>query len=359
MNRETLDWTLREFIRYIFRSPTFESRLLRTCSVLLLAIVSGSWAFGFTSSSGTKVDVSSANFIPDWLVYSIAALCVVGIIISVWMGWTRFARETLSLSRKKVLVIEGRGLRDDDGSPLLAAVPDTIVGHRIPIGLDLRQRRDGIVQDPEMLLPEVEVMRRSMRQHASNNDREDLTIVYGGLTPVPFTFLTGVSLDDEGTIVTMDWDRTQEKWRRLDAEDDGVRFEVEGLEALGGSQEVVLAVSASYSVLAENIATNFQVPVVKMTLPDLSSSHWSQAKQSALAEQFLNVAKSLEGKGVKVIHLILAAQNSVAFNLGRRYDKRNLPSLIVYQFERNDAKKYSWGVKMPVSGLRAPELVRN
>lgn len=35
--------------------------------------------------------------------------------------------------------------------------------------------------------------------------------------------------------------------------------------------------------------------------------------------------------GVKVIHLILAAQNSVVFNLGRRYDKRNVPDIVVYQ----------------------------
>jgi hypothetical protein len=78
-----------------------------------------------------------------------------------------------------------------------------------------------------------------------------------------------------------------------------------------------------------------------------------------LADQLLDVAKALEGKGVKVIHLILAAQNSVAFNLGRRYDKRNLPHLIVYQFERGAEKKYPWGVRMPVSGQRAADVVTN
>jgi hypothetical protein len=273
------------------------------------------------------------------------------------MGWTRFQRENAAVKRKKVIVIEGRGLRDDDGSPLEAAVPDTIAGHRIPIKLDLRQRKDGIVKDPDSLLPEIEVTRRAVQQYSASTDRQDLTIVYGGLTPVPFTFLTGVVLDDEGQIVTMDWDRTQEKWRSLNGDDDGVRFDVEGLDGVANSHEVVLAVSGSYPVLTENIKTTFEFPVVRMTLTDLTSSHWSQAKQNALAEQFLNVAKALEGSGAQTIHLILAAQNSVAFNLGRRYDKRNLPNVIVYQFERGEEVKYPWGVRMPTSSQRMPEIV--
>ncbi|HLP66409.1 MAG TPA: SAVED domain-containing protein, partial [Rhizobium sp.] len=58
------------------------------------------------------------------------------------------------------------------------------------------------------------------------------------------------------------------------------------------------------------------------------------------------------------IHLILAAQNSVAFNLGRRYDKRNLPGVIVYQYEANSEKKYPWGVRMPVHGETTPSITR-
>ncbi len=80
-------------------------------------------------------------------------------------------------------------------------------------------------------------------------------------------------------------------------------------------------------------------------------------KQNSLASQFLDVAKLLEASGVTTIHLLLAAQNSVAFNLGRRYDKRNLPSLIAYQYEANGERKFPWGVRMPVSGDRVPSIV--
>nr|WP_225931976.1 SAVED domain-containing protein [Pseudomonas anuradhapurensis] len=67
-------------------------------------------------------------------------------------------------------------------------------------------------------------------------------------------------------------------------------------------------------------------------------------KQSALAEQFLQVVKGLLAKGAKTIHLIIAAPNSVVFNLGRIYDRRLLPSAIVYQYERSwlVTEAYDW-----------------
>ncbi len=155
----------------------------------------------------------------------------------------------------------------------------------------------------------------------------------------------------------MDWDRTREAWRGLDSADDGQRFQIDGVDDIGGAKEVVLAVSFSYQVRSANIATTFRHPVVRMTMPDLVSSHWSQAKQNALAAQFLDVAKQLEARGVSTIHLLLAAQNSVVFNLGRRYDKRNLPSLIAYQYEAKGEKRFPWGERMPVSGERTSSIV--
>jgi hypothetical protein len=95
-----------------------------------------------------------------------------------------------------------------------------------------------------------------------------------------------------------------------------------------------------------------------MTLPTLTSSHWSEAKQSALADQFLDTLKQLDALGVQQIHLVLAAQNSVVFNLGRRYDKRNLPRVAVYQFERGEGTRYPWGIQMPVEGTTDARVVR-
>ena len=358
MFRETLHWSIREFLKFLFRPRGFEGKIAGLCVPVLIALLGGNWIVKATFKGDYSFEVGSTNIIPEWAQWPLVILFVAIFVFCVWIGWKRFSRDNELRNRKKVIVIEGRGLREDDGSPLAAAVPSDIIGQRIGVLLDLRQRKDGVIVDPAELLHEVDATRRSVQQHSKHGDAQDVTLVYGGLTPVPFTFFTGVMFDDEGRIIVMDWDRTREVWRDLDGADDGQRFRLEGFDDISDATEVVLAVSASYQIRSENIATTFNCPVVRLSMPDLNSSHWSQKKQNALAEQFFQAAKALEAKGVNTIHLLLAAQNSIVFNLGRRYDKRNLPCLITYQFETNSAKKFPWGVRMPVGGESLPSLVR-
>lgn len=358
MYRDTIDWSIREFIKFLFRPRGFEGKIAAACVPILVALLGWDWIVKANIRDEYSVEVGSTNAIPGWVQWPLVALFVTIFVFCVWIGWKRFSRENELRDSKKVIVLEGRGLRDDDGSPLTAAVPPNIIGHRIGILLDLRQRKDGVVVDPGELLNEVDAARRAVQQHSKHGDAQDVTLVYGGLTPVPLTFLTGVIFDDEGRIVVMDWDRTREAWRSLDSRDDGQRFRMDGFEDIGNAADVVLAVSASYQVRPDNIATTFDLPVVRLSLPDLNSSHWSQAKQNSLAEQFYEAAKLLEAKGVTTVHLLLATQNSVAFSLGRRYDKKNLPSIIVYQYEPSSEKKYPWGVRMPVHGETAPSISR-
>lgn len=358
MNRETIDWAFREFIRFLFRPKGFEVRIAAGCVAVLIVLLGWNFVVKATAPEGYSIEVGSTNTIPEWVHWPLVAIFSAIFVFCAFMGWRRSTRENELRNRKKVIVIEGRGLREDDGSPLTEAVPTDIVGNRIGVLMDLRQRKDGLVVDPEELLLDVDSTRKQVQQYAKHGDSRDVTLVYGGLTPVPLTFLSGVVFDDEGRIVVMDWDRTREAWRSLDSDDDGQRFEIEGLDDVGSSKEVVVAVSLSYQVRSENIVTTFSYPVVRMTMPDLESSHWSQVKQNALATQFFEVAKRLEAKGVTTIHLLLAGQNSVVFNLGRRYDKRNLPDVIVYQYEGAGEKKFPWGVRMPVRGQRVPSIMR-
>ncbi|MCY4287095.1 MAG: hypothetical protein OXC63_00685 [Aestuariivita sp.] len=50
--------------------------------------------------------------------------------------------------------------------------------------------------------------------------------------------MTGVLLDDEGTIVIEDWDRDLEAWRKIE----GACFVVDGLDAISDAAEVVLTI---------------------------------------------------------------------------------------------------------------------
>jgi hypothetical protein len=361
MTWDTLDFVVRSMVSWFVRARNAESWIFRGAVAVLVAIHGANWVFKYSGPIGDDtgtVELGTAGAVPDSLLWIITSVCIFLIVGSAVWAWMRYANEQKRLSRKKVFVIEGRGLRDDDGSSLSSAVLDRFVGTPIDFMLDLRQRKDGAIVEPEELLPPIVAMKTWLHQAQKGNNRSDLTTVYGGLTAVPLTFLTGLLLDDEGDIVVMDWDRVTSRWRTLDEKDDALRFEIGDINDIGVAKEVVLAISASYLVKSDDLATTFSLPIVRMSLPNLQSSHWSQAKQSALADQFLGVLKQLDARGVEHIHLVLAAQNSVVFNLARRYDKRNLPKVTVYQFERAQECRYPWGVEMPVAGASAAVLVR-
>ncbi|MCH8478928.1 MAG: SAVED domain-containing protein, partial [Wenzhouxiangella sp.] len=283
---------------------------------VLLRIVIGAVPEGYLNAQ------QALDGVDRWILCIASLLVGLGVLLII----ARFIGDAKARSKKRVVVIEARGLRDDDGSPLSEVAANHHEGAITKIMLDLRNRLDGDIIQPERALDEISSTQRSVLQHQKNFERSDLTTVYGGLTSVPYTFLTGVLLDDEGNIVTYDWDRVQEAWRKVEGEDDEVGFHVDGLGALSDASDIVVAIAYSYPINDDDLATTFDFPVVRLTLGELSSdSHWSQEKQNRLAQRFLETTKQLSAIGAKRIHLVLAAPNSVVFTFGRRYDKRNLP----------------------------------
>ena len=348
-------------IDWWFRVTTIERFLLKYAFYVLIAIYGGPSlivvllrVFLGAVPEGYLSVQRAIDAVDGWII----GICLSVIVVAVGMAVARFVGDIKNKNRKKVVLIEARGLRDDDGSPLENLVSNNFQGQILPVLLDLRNRKDGKVIEPERALDEIAAAHRSLQQHRRVTDRLDLATVYGGLTSVPYTFLTGVLLDDEGEIVTYDWDRTRETWRRLDRDDDGKVLQLDAVGLIRGAAEVVIALGFSYPVREQDLESAFSYPVVRLTLDGLSSdAHWSQLKQSRLAQQFLEVVKRLSADGVERIHLVMAAPNSVVFTFGRRYDKRNLPELVVYQFERGSRPAYPWGILMPVSGVDQARVV--
>lgn len=354
---------IRKAIDWFFRVRAVERYLITTAFGVIVAVFGGPPLLGIVL--GLIFEVVPEKYLEtvrvvDDLKPLILLIC--GIVILVALGiicWRLFV-EYRSNSRKRVIVVEGRGLRDDDGLPLVEVIPKSIPGQRISLLLDLRNRTDGRVIEPEQAISEITAIQHSITQHRRSVDRRDLTIVYGGLTSVPYTFLTGVYFDDEGHVVTYDWDRTKEAWRTLDDEDDQGTFIISGLDNVTNDTEVVVALAFSYAIENTDLDTTFSCQFVSLTLEGMSSdAHWSAEKQNRLAQQFFEVVKKISALGVRRIHLVMAAPNSVVFTFGRRYDKRNLPEIVVYQYERGQRPAYPWGVLMPVRGVGKPSIIFN
>lgn len=357
--RNHFDYLIRTGTDWLFRRRSPSLILLRMGAGLFALLLVG-WAVSISipgkhGASVFRFDTSTET--PAVLTYGAFVLAAVLVVA----GLVGFRREQQELAKKKVIVIEARGLRDDPGSPLVAAIPAALQGRKDQVLVDLRQRvKDGQIVEPVYAVGKLASLPADLALRTGGLDRQDITYVYGGLAPVPLTFLTGVLLDDEGSLVIMDWDRHQARWRELDGIDDGKRFIGSGLDIVRhGCREVTLAISVSYSADLEGVRRKFpQTPVVHLKLEDgVPDAHWSEEKQKALGKQFLETVIALGNLGVDTIHLVLAAPNSVVFRFGRLYDKRNLPKIIVYQYEKSQEPPYPWGVLMPVSGLETANVV--
>jgi len=278
----------------------------------------------------------------------------------VLLGIFLILRDIRQESRKKVIVIEARGLRDWQGQPLASAVPFSALGRREQVIVDLRQGIvDGQIASPDAALRRLASLPDDIARRCDGLDRSDISFVLGGLAPVPFLFLLGVIVDDESRSCIMDWDRMQHAWRALADDDDGNRFVVTGMDAANAAvKRVALCVSASYDVLEADVRiVEANVPIIKLELEGRNtSSHWSETKQQQLAQQFLNTVMSLARQGVTEISLFLAAPASLTLRLGTIYDKRNLPHIEVNQYEQSDPKRFPWAIRMPVSGFAHAEL---
>jgi hypothetical protein len=360
MLSELLNHFLRSGIDWMFRRRSTGLALIRGGVVLLIALLAG-LTFGFTiptPDGSITFNWTTSGETSEAISWGVGAVALILIAVGVCLVIRDVRRE----DRKKVLALEARGLRDWQGTPLVQAVPPSILGRREQVIIDVRQGLvDGQIVDPDTALRRVLSLPDDLARRWSGLDRSDITYVVGGVAPVPFLFLLGVMLDDEGATQFMDWDRHSRMWRQLDADDDLQRFAVSGLDAIPpGIARVALCVSASYDVGAEDVAlAEPGVPTVRMDLAGRSTdSHWSEVKQRELGREFLNVVMELAARGTQEISLFLAAPASLALRLGALYDKRNLPSVEVNQYERGATKAFPWAIRMPVSGRQGADVLK-
>lgn len=217
-----------------------------------------------------------------------------------------------------------------------------------------------ILTSPSEALRKVEGGIQKFISNVNDSNNEPI-LYYGGLMAVPFSFYTGMELDDRYPINVLDYDRTEQKWKEIDRVllSDYPNILIENNGNYQG--ESVIVASISYLINEQEVEQQFSgIPISRIQVGNIDKdNHWDIEFQKELQNEFLDLVKKLGASGCHTIHLILAAQNSVSFNLGRCYDNRNLPSVIVYQYEKGNEIKYPWGLKMKTSGIDKAEIIHN
>ncbi|EPN2804863.1 SAVED domain-containing protein [Serratia marcescens] len=354
------NYFLRSLIDWVFRKRSTGLVLVRIGVPLFGLVLAG-------LTVGVTIPTSRGNFILSWdssgstgaLSWGVLVIAILIVLLGIYLIVRDICRE----NRKKVIVIEARGLRDYQGQPLATSVPSSVLGRREQVIIDLRKGGmvDGTILSPDAVIRRLVSLPDDIARRCDGLDRSDISFVLGGLAPVPFLFLLGVMVDDESQTLFMDWDRRQHAWCALTDEDDGNRFIVSGLDGINTTvKRVALCVSASYDVLEADVQmVETGVPIIKAELVGRSThSHWSEAKQQHLAQQFLDIVMSLAQQGIVEISLFLAAPASLSLRLGTIYDRRNLPRIDVNQYEQSDPKRFPWAIRMPVAGVPHAELIQ-
>ncbi|MCB4824190.1 MULTISPECIES: SAVED domain-containing protein [Roseicella] len=342
------------FIEWRFRKRSASLALIGLGVSILVAALGG-LAVRFRSGDTEFEFGGGASFALSAVGLAVGA-ALVG--LGTWLLLQDRREEREARERKRVLVVEQRGLQRRFSTALREALPRALVGQIVEKVIDVTPYfRDGVLAEQAAAFMHVRDARAVLRQGLGDAQPADVTVVYGGVSPVPLTFLAGTFFDDESRVVVMDWDRTAEGWRTLDGVDDGDRLSEPDLSSVSdGTDEVSIAISVSYEVDVEAARRlDPSRPMLALRMGKVFvGNHWSEDKQCAMAETFVRTLSQLANRGVRTVHLFLAAPNSVVFRLGRCIDIRNMPTVQVYQHERSDPIVFPWSIMMPCHGAPEP-----
>ncbi|KXF79939.1 SAVED domain-containing protein [Enterovibrio coralii] len=360
-----INTVLKNTIKWLFRRKSPAARVLGSGITLLTLSLAGDWALAVAyDSAHDSIGVKfSSSEVPEILVFIAFAIGVFLIALGVIWLILDAITERKRLSQKVVIPIEQRGLVNTSDDTLSAFAGNLNKGKQVNgIVIDIRDSlTNGAVSNPTKALDKVLGIERSIEERRLQKGADDVEIIYGGIVPVPFAFLTGYLLDDESSIQVVDWNRESSSWGELKSKDDDEKFIVKNVVKNEESKELVVAISFSYHADIEAIKDTFSgMNLLQLSLMNPRfNNHWSKTKQDRLAYEFIECIKAQLVDGYEKIHLILASQNSVAFRFGQAYDRRNLPPVTIYQYERNQTLKYPWGICIPNRSSSLPTIVKN
>ena len=345
---------------WVTRPRSVGIAFLKYGSLLVLGTAGADIAVKFarqTKEDGWSFSFGTGQGLPLWLTLVFAGTGLLLIVAGASILVAEHRRER----RRRLVVIELRGLHASPDTPALDKVVPGFRGDRRHLPIDFRPQGLESRVDPAYLLERISSMRTALHTLVDGADKRDVQVAIGGLAAVPALFLAGMLIDDESHVHLYDWDRSAKCWRALDGADDSVRFlPPEGVPPTGAAEEAVLVVEASYAVNEADVTASFasSLPTVRLRIETpLADRFWSEQKQAALAAQFRDAVQQLSAAGVRRLHLVVAAPASLSIRLGMCYDRRLLPDVAVYQFEKGLTKPYPWGIQMPTVG-RSAAVVR-
>jgi len=350
-------------IDWVFRPRSLGLQLLKYGVLTLVTTLGADVVFGAeykSTDTSFNVKLATSGGLPALAINGAYLLGAALVFLGIGLLLRQVALDIRKERRQLLIVVELKGLHGGPDTPAKDVIMRDFLGQRQSMLVDFRPQRSDELVDRHLVLQRLNTLMPAIGVLSAGRDSADVFVAVGGLAAVPALFLAGALLDDESNVRIFDWNRNLKLWQIPHGADDGKRLHPLVTSNLTTpAREVVLAVSCSYHIDVQDVASTFPAkPIVRLDAEEtLADRYWSEEKQAAFVADFRDAVQRLLNTGVKRIHLVLAAPSSLAIRMGMAYDRRLHPELVVYQYERSAQPPYPWGLLVPSHGQHHASIV--
>lgn len=181
-------------------------------------------------------------------------------------------------------------------------------------------------------------------------------LIYYGITHIPFIFRAGFQIGNEGKVRLLHKYRNEQAcFKELSSEPDNYKIQLKDTEVVNrgnGANEMLVVIETSFSVKDEDLSVfqdkaigydmHFELGNDSMYGFDAVTSY---AVINRLRSQIMgSIRKAVKQHSIQRIHLVLATSSDFAFFIAQDFSRYHDPEVIAYQYERNDPRRYTWGI---------------
>jgi hypothetical protein len=315
-------------------------------SLIFYAGLSGSsFKLLYSPASGSLLELTFNNEISSWI---LAILILIGSLL--------LFIEAVRDLKKRAIIFQHLGIGNIKTFNIDKARPiwDKLFraeAHNIDVW---QYYEDGIVTNPKKALEKTTSILHAI-ENTSQTNSENLKFYYGGLVQVPFAFTAGAILNNTMDVDVYDWNRVESKAYLIESGNEQVPFKITLADINEFDASIAIEIEITYPLNHSNtINAVGDIPTLKIHAhtPELDNASNIET-QETICKEFHKLLDQYSN--VNTIHIFIAAQNSLVFQLGRQISKRVHPTIVIWQYEKQNKVQNPWGVKISKNGYEIYE----
>jgi len=200
---------------------------------------------------------------------------------------------------------------------------------------------------------------------AFKNETKEIKRGYTGIAPIPFIIYAGTFLERTKIDSYYEFDKIETQNYYKLTEKNKTNYPVLKLNTNINSintsnNDVVLAISLTQQITEADLCQFAPLDIINMGLDSpMDNAIRSKAQLNKYNIFIFSEIEELSKKlpNLETIHLIYSGQSCLPLEMGKRsVDSTRLPKIISYQYERQQAVKYPWGIV--INGQEKGNLIK-